>query len=156
MDMSDDTAEFRSQLGLRIAEVVAHFPTKTEAAEVAGITLETLRKWVAGAVRVPIEGLWRLARGNDEEFSWLCTGSRDAKVIRGPTGRVFHEGVLRDVLVALADVVANKGVTFHPDRFADLAFDLHDYVVKKQIDDGVPADLEGISHFITAAARSQR
>jgi predicted site-specific integrase-resolvase len=154
MDMSD---EFRIQLGLRIAEIVARFPTKTEAAEVAGVTLETLRKWVAGSVRVPIEGLRRLARGNDDDFSWLCIGARDAsKVIRGPSGRVFHEAVLRNVLAALADVVANKGVTFHPDRFADLAFDLHDYAIKKQIEEGASADLEGIAHFITVAARSQR
>lgn len=157
MDMSDEPTEFRAHLGRRIAAVAALYPTKAAAAEAAGISAEQLNKWIAGTVKVPIEGLRGLSQAVDVDFCWLCNGPRDIVVIRSTAGRPFQEAVLRDVLVALADVIASDGVTFHPERFADLTFDLHDYVIERRAKDGAAAaDLEGIAHFIKAAARSRR
>lgn len=156
MDMSDDAAEFRIQLGRRIAEVVAKFATKTAASEAAGITSEQLNRWIAGQVKVPVDGLWRLAAAADIDFCWLCSGKTNVIPIP-PSGRAFHERVLRDVLMALADVIATEGVTFEPGRFADLAFDLHDYVVERRAQAGADAaDLAGIARLITHAARARR
>lgn len=155
MDMSEeDVTAFRQLLGQRIAETVGKFPTKAAAAECAGITAEQINKWIAGTVKVPVEGMLRLARGADVDFCWLCCGPRDVVAIRG--GRVFQEAVLRDVLASLATVIASEGVTFAPDRFAELVFDLHDYVIQRRAQDGAEADLQGIAHFITLAARSRR
>jgi hypothetical protein len=156
MDMSEDAGGFRVALGQRIAETVGKYPTKTAAAEAAGITLEQLNKWINGTVKVPVEGLWRLSRGSHPDFSWLCTGTANVLAIRPPRARPFQEEVLRDVLAAFSRVIASEGVTFDPERFGDLVFDLHDYVVDRRSREGGDADLEGITHFISLATRSRR
>lgn len=156
MDISDDAGEFRLALGRRIGDVVGKFPTKTAAADAAGITLEQLNKWIAGTVKVPVEGLWRLSRESNTDFSLLCTGANNIYTIRSPRARPFQEEVLRDVLGAFAKVIGEEGVTFDPKRFADLAFAMHDYVIERRTKDGVDADLDGITRFISLATRSQR
>lgn len=153
MDMQDDVTGFRRRLGERIAEVVTKFPTKTAAADAAGITLEQLRRWIGGDVKVPVEGLWRLSQAGNVDFSWLCGAV--GTVVPIP-GRVFQEPVLRDVLMALADVIASDGVIFHPDRFAALVLDLHDYEIERRAAEGADTDRDGIVRIIRFAARSQR
>ncbi|MBP2310480.1 hypothetical protein GBZ48_31585 [Azospirillum melinis] len=148
--MSDIT-EFRARLGERIAEVADKFETRQAAAEAAGITTEGLRKWIAGTVKTPIEGLWRLAQESDTDFVWLCSGAPEVVPIRLNDGAV-QPAVLRDVLRALATVIASEGVTFAPDRFAELVFALHDWAVDQRLQTAMAVDLKGLAHVIRLAA----
>lgn len=158
MWMSAEPSHFRSALGDRIAKVADQYPTKTAAAEAAGVTLEQFNKWIGGEVKVPVDGLWRLARGAGIDFAWLCAGGAggDDKVTPLPdsTGRMLRETPLRDVLDALATVMA-EGVTFSPDRFADLVLDLHDYVIQERARQGAAAvDVAAVAGVIRLATRS--
>ncbi|WP_372395153.1 helix-turn-helix transcriptional regulator (plasmid) [Azospirillum sp. HJ39] len=156
MDMSGDVSAFRIALGKRIAEVVSKYATKAAAAETAGVTVEQLNKWIAGTVKVPLEALWRLAEGSNIDLSWLCVGQRNVVSIRLPRERPFQEPVLRDVLMALAEVIGSEGVTFQPDHFPGIVFDLHDYVCDRRAKGADDADLGGITHFISLGMRAQR
>lgn len=154
-----DTPGFRAQLGRRIAETAAKFPTKSAAADVASVSLEQFNRWIAGDVKVPVEALWRLAQAGGVDFCWLCSGQdhRPAHVMQfRPAGRVLHESAMREVLMALAEVIATDGVVFAADKFADLTLALHDYLVERRAQDGAGADLSGIPNLIALAARAQR
>ncbi|SDR16055.1 S24 family peptidase [Pseudovibrio sp. Tun.PSC04-5.I4] len=65
---------FRIELGRRIEEIVGKYQTKSEAAEIAGVSVEQLNKWISGKVKVPVEGVHSLAAGMDIDLSWVFTG----------------------------------------------------------------------------------
>lgn len=65
---------FRRELGARIGKIVARFPTKSEAAGAAGVSVEQLNKWIAGSVKVPADGVKALADAANVDFSWLIAG----------------------------------------------------------------------------------
>jgi hypothetical protein len=155
----DDTSDFRKELGRRIAETVAKFPTKSAASKAAGVSVEQLNVWIAGEAKVPAEALWRLAQETGVDFCWLAGGQSSASAgvaaIRPGQGRVLQEATLREVLMSLAQV-QTEGVTFAPERFADLVFALHDFLVDQRGKGGTNADLSGMANIIALAARSQR
>ena len=157
MDMSEGVGEFRLALGQRIAELITNkYGTKIAASEAIGWSTDQINKWIAGSVKVPLEALWLLSQGSNADFSWLCQGPRNVVPLRFPRERPFQEPVLRDVLIALADIICNEGVTFQPEQFPGLVFDLHDYVCERRAKDAGAADLEGITHFVSHALRAQR
>ncbi|MGY0794326.1 hypothetical protein ACW7BJ_33680 [Azospirillum argentinense] len=155
MDMQDEEEGFRAQLGRRIGETVDRYPTKSAAAQAANISVDQLNRWINGTGKVSVEGLWGLARGVDVDFGWLCAGERAAEPI--PAVRVFQVDVLRDVLAAMATVIADEQVTFDPNAYPELVFDLHDYVIDQRARQGAEtADLSGITRIISLATRSKR
>lgn len=90
--MNDEDAQhaaFRSDLGARIAKIAARFPTKTAAAETAGVSLEQLNKWIRGEVKVPFEGLKALADAVNVDFSWFLDGGES----RSDVGTGFLKSV---------------------------------------------------------------
>ncbi|WP_395459824.1 hypothetical protein ACHMW5_35975 (plasmid) [Azospirillum melinis] len=160
MDMSGDVSELRLALGKRIAEFVAtKYPTKIAAAEAIGWTTDQINAWIAGRAKVPYEALYRLSAGSDDDLSWLCLGPRKVQTFQPARQRPFQETVLREVLTALAGVTAKDGITFRPDSFADLVFDLHDYVCEQRNREGADAnanELGSITHFIRLAAQGRQ
>ena len=74
MKSGRDHPTFRTDLGRRIEASIRKFPSKSAASEAAGVSVEQLNKWVAGKVKVPIDGLFGLAEAGDIDFSWLATG----------------------------------------------------------------------------------
>jgi transcriptional regulator with XRE-family HTH domain len=147
----DEVTLFRSELGARIAEVVSQFPTKAAAAEAAGVTPEQLNRWISGQVKVPVDGLWRLAKAREIDFSWLCTGP--SKVV-GMHPRMFQPAALRDALMCLAEVTATEGLTFKsPEKYAELVFALHDFLIERRARDGADADLTGMDKIIVLASK---
>ena len=156
-ETTGEVTRFRAELGQRIASVAAMFPTKTAAAEAAGVTPEQLNRWIGGTVKVPTEALWRLAKGQNVDFIWLASGERprSAEITAlHPGGRVIQEAALRDVLMALAEVTASEGLTFKsPDKYADLVLALHDYLIERRARDGAGADLTGMAQIIVLASR---
>lgn len=160
MDMSGGVSELRLALGKRIAEYVAtRYASKTAAAEAIGWTTDQINSWIAGRSKVPFEALHRLSAGADDDLIWLCIGPRKVLPFQAPRQRPFLEEVLKDVLVALAEVIEEDGVTFRPDRFAELVFDLHDYLCDQRNRDGAdsqPEALGNVTHFIRIAAQARR
>lgn len=152
----DGVSEFRGELGRRIAEAVAKFHTKSAASAAAGVGVEQLNKWIAGEVKVPVDGLWRLALESGSDFCWLCTGRPSLLVdiaTPHPTGRPIQESALREALMSLAEVIISEGMTFRPESFADLTFALHDHVVKLRSQHGTDVDLSGLANVMRLAAR---
>jgi transcriptional regulator with XRE-family HTH domain len=78
MAESDEQQEYREALGGRIHACVASMSTKAAAAEVAGVTVEQLNKWIKGQVKVPVDALRLLAQASRTDFGWLVTGKRSA------------------------------------------------------------------------------
>lgn len=72
--MSDRILEYRVNLGTRLAQVTKIIGKKSTTAELAGITTEQLKRWTNGEVKVPAEGLIKLAEAANVDFGWLCTG----------------------------------------------------------------------------------
>lgn len=74
MNSDKDQAEYRRNLGDRIAESVDKMPSKAAAALVVDVTVEQLNKWIKGQVKVPADALRALSEAANVDFSWLVTG----------------------------------------------------------------------------------
>jgi transcriptional regulator with XRE-family HTH domain len=148
------TETFRCDLGERLSWVVERFKTKAQAASAAGVTVEQLNKWMAGTVRVPVEALWRLAQVAEVDYRWLCAGSSDTGLAVQPgQGRTLRTEVMQDVLRAMVSVTASGDVIVaNPERFAELALALHDYVIEQKAK-SAPVDLDAMSNVIRLASR---
>ncbi|KJS37605.1 MAG: hypothetical protein VR70_12140 [Rhodospirillaceae bacterium BRH_c57] len=145
---------FRCDLGERLSWVVGRFKTKSQAASAAGVTVEQLNKWTAGTVRVPVEGLWRLAQAADADFRWLCAGGSDTGLAVQPgQGRTLRAEVMQEVLQVMVSVTSSGDVIVaSPERFAELAVALHDYVIDQRAK-STPVDLDAMSNVIRLASR---
>lgn len=124
-------------LGERIAAVVALYPTKTAAAEVAGKSTDTLLAYETGRSVPPFDVLTRLAALKDVRLDWLATGNGGMFVeddagkrtagdaigrhVRGLTARTGSETAGREeldddfVLIPRYEIQASAG----PGTFAD-------------------------------------
>jgi len=58
----------------RLELVISRFSSRSEAAKVAGVTLEQLNKWVKGKARAPFTALANMANATDVSLDWLATG----------------------------------------------------------------------------------
>lgn len=76
--VADLNPTFREELGHRINVASQKYRNKTEAAKAAGVSLEQFNKWIAGSVKVPLEGLKALASNPEVDFNWLATGQTSA------------------------------------------------------------------------------
>lgn len=123
-----DVDSFRRALGERIATVTTRYRTKAEAAAAFGCSDDQLSRWITGTAKVPAEALFRVSAVSETDLAWLATGR--AEVV--PISQRIQEPVLREVLTALAEVIADDGVIFAPEAFADLVLALHDDVVERQ------------------------
>lgn len=72
--LAPTTWRYREALGRRLSEVVEKFETKSAAALAGGVTLEQFNKWLKGAVKVPADALYAIAKEANVDFSWLVTG----------------------------------------------------------------------------------
>jgi len=80
---------FRKALGQRIGVAVGRFPQKKDAADVVGVSVEQLNKWVSGHVKVPADALQALAAAADLDFSWLVTGTgRPGEMVAQSSGLI--------------------------------------------------------------------
>lgn len=151
----DPVERYRVDLGQRLADVAAQFPRKGAAAAAAGVTLEQFNKWLAGTVKVPAEGLYRLAMASGTDFSWLCTGG-EIDQVKGSSrkSKVLDPDVMETVLKAMVSVTSSGDVICaSPEKFAELAIVLHDYV-SGQRGSGAPVDLCGaMGKIIRLASR---
>lgn len=151
MDMSSETA-LRVLVGQRIAHAVdTNFPSRVAAAEALGMTTEGLRKWINGTVKVPLEGIRRLAKVSRTDMAWLCGIDIPKPPTKLANGGVMPD-VLTDVLRALATVIASDGVHFMPDRFAELVIALHDWAVDQRVRSNHTPDLAGLADVIRLSA----
>lgn len=153
----DDVQAYRQELGKRIAEVMAKYNTKSAASEAADVSVEQMNKWIAGAVKVPVDALYRLAAGVGADFCWLCGGESRGSVTTFPTAgtsRIQPEA-LRDALTAVAAASRDQGIVFDPARFPDLVFALHDYLLQARARDAAASiDMAAMGNIIRLAARS--
>jgi hypothetical protein len=147
----DDMTPFRRTLGERISVAVSKFKTKAAAAQAAGVTDDQLAKWRAGTVKVPVEGLYRLSTESGTDFAWLVTGTESV----APLGRRLQEQALRDVLTALAEVMQQDGVTFAPEKFANLVLTLHDELLTRRAAGNGIGDVTSMKNIISLAGRSR-
>lgn len=130
--MSGDVEEFRRLLGERLSTVASKFRTKLAAAAAAGVTPEQFAKWQAATVKVPAEGLWRLALAAKVDLGWLCAGGDMPDDTALPPGALDAQ-VMRDVLIAMIDATREGDVVYaSPEKFAELAGVLHDYVLDQR------------------------
>lgn len=73
--MQDDaTQRYRLELGERLAQVIDKFDTKSDAAAVAGVSVEQLNKWSRGSVKVPLEAVRALALAAEVDLIWVISG----------------------------------------------------------------------------------
>lgn len=115
MPNSSNHPAFKAELGRRIEHLASRFPTKGEAARVAGVTLVQFNKWIAGTVKVPIEALYALSEEAGVNFSWLATGNGPVTSTDDPGSSEGHATGAQDlksemsVSVPVFDVRASAG-----------------------------------------------
>lgn len=149
----DDLEEFRRELGTRLSETAARFRSKSAAAEAAGVTLEQFNKWLAGTVKVPVEGLWRVAKAAGVDFKWLCAGDAAGLAARPVGDRALRAEVMAEVLKAMIGATTDGDVVYaSPEKFAELAIALHDYVIDQRRADAL-VDLTQMGRIIRLASR---
>ncbi|WP_142847070.1 hypothetical protein [Telmatospirillum sp. J64-1] len=149
----DDVETYRRELGERLAVVMARFASKGAAAQAAGVTTEQFNKWLAGSVKVPAEGLWRLAKAAKIDFKWLCAGGGADLAVHPDKNRALRADVMSDVLQAMIGATQDGDVIYaSPAKFSELALALHDYVVDQRSNNG-PVDLASMGNIIRLASR---
>lgn len=143
--MSDKIEDYRAALGARISIAVKQIGKKSEAAAEAGISVEQLKKWTEGTVKVPAEGLLRLATAANIDFSWLCSGQE--------TSTSLQPDILREVLRGIIRIMQKENLQFiDPDKFPELVFVLHDYV-RDEREKNNTVDLDAMSNIIMLSTR---
>ncbi|WP_142847583.1 hypothetical protein [Telmatospirillum sp. J64-1] len=150
----DDVETYRRELGERLAVVTARFPSKGAAAQAAGVTTEQFNKWLAGSVKVPVEGLWRLARSAGVDFKWLCAGGGADLAVHPDNNRALRADVMQDVLQAMIGATRDGDVVYaSPAKFSELALALHDFVIEQRRSSATPVDLAQMGNIIRLASR---
>lgn len=61
-------------LGSRLGAIIRRIGTKREAAKVAGVTTEQLRRWEDGKSKMPLYNAYLLCRKANISVDWLLTG----------------------------------------------------------------------------------
>lgn len=153
--MTGEIEDFRQRLGERLAIVSERFPNKAAAARAAGVTTEQFRKWLAGTVKVPVEGLWRLALSGKADFRWLCAGSESTGSLpeRDDPSQPLDAEVMQEVLVAMIAATQDDNVIYaSPEKFAELACALHDYVLKQR-EQAESVDLASMGRIMRLGSR---
>jgi len=116
---------FRRDLGRRIEEAAGKFETKTAAAKAAGVTLMQFNKWIAGTVKVPMDGLYALATAARIDFSWLATGNGNMHGGGGSSPEVLAAAVDEDLMGRIVDgimaVYKDLGMRLPPRSLGELA-----------------------------------
>jgi hypothetical protein len=149
---------FRHRLGERLMMVADRFPSKSAAAKAAGVSTEQFNKWLAGTVKVPVEGLWRLSEAGQADFRWLCAGSSGVEAGDGVQDRIdpsqpLDADIMHDVLTAMVSATRDGDVVYaSPEKFATLASALHDYVADQRRR-AEEVDLSSMAQIIRLASR---
>lgn len=131
--MADVKSWMESNSGFteRLTELVGTFASRREAASVAGVTDEQLRKWLKGAAKVPFGSVAQMALEKKFSLDWVAHGVGEksselkGKDVAGPSDGDRHRQLVWNVAYALAK--ETKAFGKKPDAFADSFIDLVDY-----------------------------
>lgn len=95
-------------------------------AEIAGITDDQLRKWVRGDAWASFPAMVALCKAAGRSLDWLATGQGPmAAPTAGELPSQVDEGLLRDVIEAVEENLAGRGVSLPPAKKALLIADLY-------------------------------
>ena len=72
--LEDSAIAFRVELGERVRWLLDLFESRSESAEIAGVTPEHLASYIAGRAKPPFELIGRLARAKGVSLDWIATG----------------------------------------------------------------------------------
>ncbi len=93
------------ELGGRIAQVVGLYPSQSQAAESAGVSLSQLKRYMAGGNTPSLIAGALLADGVDASLEWLVFGRGDLmkKAYSSDTDAQLDYNLMRDVISAVED-----------------------------------------------------
>lgn len=146
---------FRENLGTRIGQVVDMFPTKREAAKVAGVTAEQLRSYISGRSKPPFEVISRMAAEKGVSLNWMAIGQLPQKCDWSSIDiAAVDEALLAFVLEQCETYLEDRGRNLDPRRKAALVTMLYAELQEQATwrDDGVIAKLRRLEPLLDGLA----
>lgn len=145
----EDDKEERVELGRRIGIVATAFGSRVQAARVAGITPQHLRRLIKGEAQTAAVTLGRLARAAGYDAHWVLTGEgperRPAPGMQLTAAEATHAygrskffGRVHD---AIAKAYREASIAIPPEEIARLAFEEYTDVVGAARDETLQIEL---------------
>lgn len=110
------------ELGLRVKAMVNQYPDQSTAAKAAGVSLSTLKRYMAG--KDPgFRAVYGLATGSDTNLDWVATGHGPMR--RGQPGPDIDDDLMLASMMAIDDYVLMLQIKATPRAKAEAALQVY-------------------------------
>jgi len=115
-------------IGTRISEVSRGIGTRKKAANIAGVSTDTLQRYISEDVKPSFEPLARLCIEVGASLEWLATGKGTMQPNMVAEGEVAYQSgkmivnteLLQEVLETVETVLQERGCELRPDKKSEL------------------------------------
>lgn len=113
-------------IGTRIGQLADHLGSRRKAAELLGVSADSLQRYIREEHMPPLEVALRLCVLAGESFEWLCyAGKRKPPAPPPPLNMVALEAAVKCVL----EIELENNIYYPPDHKAKLIAAIYDYFI---------------------------
>lgn len=131
----------RLELGIRMGQLLALFPSRAEAGKVAGKSVDQLKLYEKGQTAAPFEVLARLAADRGVSLDWLASGTGamyGGSAASGGLDRLL----LQNCAQAIEEVLAERRLDLPPAKKARILVVFYEYSLRTgQVDRKTAGDM---------------
>lgn len=153
-------------IGSRIEAVADRYGSRMSAASYCGISTDTLRRWTKEDVVPSFDAMARLAHGVGVSMDWLATGkgpmlagtppaigTEERRHGAGPVGPSISRDIIRAVVEALEELIAERYASLSPANKAELIALVCEVVAEQEAEDAAAGRETDVSAAIGGAVR---